>query len=156
MQIELLQEKDLSALQKMIVKTMQKSFVGFYPQHWIDYSISRQTTERLNMKRETMHFYVIKERGKIVACGAISGDYYGNTKEASLFSIFVDTDMQGRGYGRAIMKAIEGDEYFKRAKRIECPASINALPFYMHFGYKHKNDEIHFENGSFALEKFNN
>ena len=55
-----------------------------------------------------------------------------------------------------IITAIEKDEYYKRAKKIECPSSLNAVPFYIHMGYRHKNDELVFQFGEILLEKFNN
>ena len=50
---------------------------------------------------------------------------------------------------------LEDDEYFKRATRIEVPASMSAIPFYRKMGYEHKNGELVFNEGHFALEKFN-
>jgi len=35
-----------------------------------------------------------------------------------------------RKIGRKIIETLEKDEYFLRAKRIEVPASITAVPFY--------------------------
>lgn len=155
MKIELLKEQDIPELQKMIVRVMKKSFAGFYPPAWIEDAISHQTIERLKQKRQTLHFYVLKKYGKICACGAIGGDYYGNKNEANLFSIYVDPDCQGKGYGRAIIEAIEKDEFFTRASRIECPSSLNAVPFYCHMGYTHKNGQLICQYGEVYLEKFN-
>lgn len=156
MEIRLVEEKDIPNLQKMIVKVMAASLKGFYPDSWINYSISRQTIARLMEKAKTLHFYILLEGDEIYACGAIGGDYYGNTNEACLFSIYVDPSQQGKGYGRKIMQTLENDEYFRRAKRIECPSSLNAVPFYLKMGYKHKNGELICQNGEISLEKFNN
>ena len=54
------------------------------------------------------------------------------------------------------MNTLENDEYYIRANRIEIPASMLAIPFYKKFGYKHKNNELIYEDGHFKLEKFNN
>ena len=54
-------------------------------------------------------------------------------------SIFVDPDKQGKGIGRLIMNTLENDEYFLRAKRIEIPASITGVPFYLKMGYHYKD-----------------
>ena len=39
----------------------------------------------------------------------------------------------------AIAHNLEKDEYFLRAKRIEIPASITGVPFYLKMGYHYKN-----------------
>ena len=41
--------------------------------------------------------------------------------------------------GSKIIKTLEKDEYFFRAKRIEIPASITAVEFYRKKGYDYKN-----------------
>ena len=96
---------------------------------------------------------VIEENNEIVACGAI-GPYYGSEEESSLFSIFVASKYQGKGYGRKIIEVLEKDEYFLRAKRVEIPASMSAIPFYKKMGYEHKNGELIYSDGHFSLEKF--
>ena len=63
--------------------------------------------------------------------------------------------MQGKGIGKQIIKTLEQDEYFVRAKRIEIPASLVALPFYVKMGYKHKNGELILDGDNIKLEKFN-
>jgi N-acetylglutamate synthase-like GNAT family acetyltransferase len=84
------------------------------------------------------HFYVAEEAEKMIGCGAI-GPYWGREDESSLFTIFVLPACQGRGVGRRIVEALEGDEYALRAKRIEIPASITGLPFYQKLGYDFKH-----------------
>ena len=74
----------------------------------------------------------------IIGCGAI-GPYWGREDESSLFTIFVLPEYQGKGIGRAIIDTLEKDEFFLRAKRIEIPASITGVPFYLKMGYNYKN-----------------
>ena len=77
---------------------------------------------------------VVLEGDDIIGCGAI-GPFWGKEDESSLFTIFVDPDKQGKGIGRHIMNTLESDEFFLRAKRIEIPASITGVPFYLKMGY---------------------
>jgi len=50
---------------------------------------------------------------------------------------------------------LEKDEYFLRAKRIEVPASITAVPFYKKMGYDYKNGVAEpDEEGLVRMEKF--
>lgn len=65
-------------------------------------------------------------------------------------------EYQGQGIGRQIIQTLEQDIFFKRAKRIEIPASITGLKFYQKMGYSFKNgiDTID-DEGLYRLEKFN-
>lgn len=152
--IELVKESDFINLHKLIAKTCRISFEPYYPESFIEKVIQSLNIETLKRRAEWTHFYVFKENENIIGCGAI-GPYWGSEIESSLFTIFVDPDHQGKGIGRLIMQTLENDEYFKRAKRIEIPAGMVALPFYKKMGYTHKNGELNYEDGHFALEKFN-
>lgn len=154
MEISIIQENEIQEVSELINKTVRTCFVNYYPQSAIDKVVKSLDYEGVKKRASWTHFYVIKEKDKIVACGAI-GPYWDSLTESSLFTIFVDPDYQGKGYGRKIMETLESDEYFKRAKRIEIPAGIVAIPFYKKMGYEYKNNEMIFHDGHFALEKFN-
>ena len=138
----------------LIAKTARICFTDRYPQNEIENVVESLNYEGVKKRASWTHFYVIKEKNKIVACGAI-GPYWGSEIESSLFTIFVDPDCQGRGYGRKIIETLEQDEYFLRARRIEIPASMVAIPFYKKMGYDFKNGELIYDDGHFAMEKFN-
>lgn len=155
MKIELIKENEFEELHKMIAKTVKISFKIYYPQKSIDYLINEALTiNNLKMRANYTNFYVGKIDNKIIACGAI-GPYWGSETESSLFTIFVDPDYQKMGYGRKIMETLEKDEYFLRADRIEIPASMVGIPFYKKMGYEFKNGELIYDDGHFAMEKFN-
>ena len=148
-------ENDYQKTADMIARSVSYSaFAKFYPQASIDYIKETLNAKGVEKRASWTHFYVIEENDIIIACGAI-GPYWDSLTESSLFSIFVDSDYQGQGYGRKIIETLEEDEYFKRAERIEIPASMSALPFYRKMGYEHKNGELIYDDGHFALEKFN-
>ena len=155
MNIRLINNNDYANVADMIARSVSDSpFSKFYPQCSIDYIKESLNAEGVEKRASWTHFYVIEEDGKIIACGAI-GPYWDSLTESSLFSIFVDPEYQGKGYGRKIIEVLEQDEFFKRANRIEIPASMSAIPFYRKFGYEHKNGEIVYsrlnENLSYSL-----
>ena len=155
MEILLIKENEFKDTASMIERAVRFSqFSKYYPQIEIENVIKSLDEEGVKKRASWTHFYIIKENKKIIACGAI-GEYWGSKTESSLFSIFVDPDYQGMGYGRKIIETLEEDEYFKRAKRIEVPAAMSAIPFYRKMGYEHKNGELIYSEGHFALEKFN-
>lgn len=153
--IRLITEKDYKNVADMIARSVSNSaFTKFYPQQSIDYIKKSLDADGVKKRASWTHFYVIEKDNKIIACGAI-GPYWDSKTESSLFNIFVDENYQGQGFGRKIIETLEKDKYFKRAKRIEVPASMSAIPFYRKMGYEHKNGELVFDDGHFSLEKFN-
>ena len=153
--IRLITEKDYKNVADMIARSVSNSaFTKFYPQQSIDYIKKSLDADGVKKRASWTHFYVIEKDNKIIACGAI-GPYWDSKTESSLFNIFVDENYQGQGFGRKIIETLEKDEYFKRAKRIEVPASMSAILFYRKMGYEHKNGELIYDDGHFSLEKFN-
>lgn len=87
------------------------------------------------------------------------GPYWGSQTESSFFTIFIDPSYKGKGIGRKIIETLENDIYYKRADRVEIPASISGLNFYRHFGYGFKiNDKVKGnivdDEGEYRLEKY--
>ena len=152
--IRRLKEEDAQAVSGLIITTIRISNVEDYPAELMEELVETQTPEHVLQRASWTHFYVAEEDGEIIGCGAI-GPYWGREDESSLFSIFVHPDRQGKGIGRAIVEALEQDEFARRAKRIEIPASITGLPFYRKLGYDFKDgkEEID-EEQLYRLEKF--
>ena len=97
--------------------------------------------------------YVAVSGDKIVGTGSIA-PYWGSEKESILLTIYVLPEIIGQGIGTAIINALEQDEYFLRANRIEIPSSITAVKFYQKMGYGFKNGSIPDEEGIIPMEKF--
>ena len=133
-----IEESDAEAVSALIRKTISISNKKDYPEDIMDQLIESETPEHVLQMAGWTHFYVVLEGDNIIGCGAI-GPFWGKEDESSLFTIFVDPDKQGKGIGRLIMNTLESDEYFLRAKRIEIPASITGVPFYLKMGYHYKD-----------------
>lgn len=136
--IRRIEEIDAKAVSDLIRKTISISNKKDYPEDIMDQLIEIETPEHVLERSSWTHFYVVLEGDAIMGCGAI-GPYWGKEDESSLFTIFVDPDKQGKGIGRLIMNTLESDEFFLRAKRIEIPASITGVPFYLKMGYHYKD-----------------
>lgn len=133
-----IEDSDAKAVSDLIRKTISISNKKDYPEDIMDQLIESETPEHVLQMAGWTHFYVVLEDDNIIGCGAI-GPFWGKEDESSLFTIFVDPDKQGKGIGRLIMNTLESDEYFLRAKRIEIPASITGVPFYLKMGYHYKD-----------------
>ncbi len=149
--IELIKEEDINQTIKMMKNAcLNSQFAQFYPKKYIDNGSDYNT---LKSRAEKMHFYVIKLEDKVIACGGI-GPYWDKQDEAWIFSVAVDYNYQGKGYGRKIIEVLENDYYAKKSKRIEIHAAMSAIPFYKKLGYDHKNGDLSYQDGHFDLEKF--
>jgi len=100
------------------------------------------------------NMYVALLDDKIVGTGSISS-YWGSEDESILLTVFVVPEWHGVGIGSRIMDALETDELYMRAKRIEIPSSITARNFYMKFGYSYKGGIKKLDDeGYYRLEKY--
>ena len=138
MNIRRFEEQDAQAVSELIRKTIRISNAKDYPVDLMEQLIEAESPEHVLERASWTHFYVAEEQDNIIGCGAI-GPYWGREDESSLFTIFVLPEHQGKGIGRAIIDTLEKDEFFLRAKRIEIPASITGVPFYLKMGYNYKN-----------------
>ncbi len=148
---------DAQEVAQLVSNTMLTTNIKDYSKDYLTNDLKRLTSNDFIEKAQHFHCYVLfdDKTGKIVAVGSI-GPYWGKTDESSLFNIFVLPSYQHHGIGRKLIAVLEQDEYFKRAKRIEIPASITALGFYQKMGYSFKNgnDKVDDEQ-LYRLEKFN-
>lgn len=138
MNIRPFEQTDAVAVSELIRNTIRISNVKDYPIELIERLIESQTPQHVIERASWTHFYVVQQQKKIIGCGAI-GPYWGKEDESSLFTIFVLPEYQGKGIGRAIIDTLENDIYFLRARRIEIPASITGVPFYLKMGYHFKD-----------------
>ena len=130
--------EDSIELASVIAKTLRITNIKDYSKEYIENDISFLTSEKLIERSKWTNMYVACDGDMIIGCGAI-GPYWGKEDESSLFTIFVLPEYQGKGIGRKIIETLEQDEYFLRAKRIEIPASITAVNFYIKMGYNYNN-----------------
>ena len=138
MNIRRFQESDAAAVSELIRTTLQITNSRDYPPEIINALIERETPDHILQRASWTHFYVAEADSEIIGSGAI-GPYWDRQDESSLFTIFVRPDCQGKGVGKAIVETLERDPFALRAKRIEIPASITGLPFYLKMGYSYKN-----------------
>lgn len=100
------------------------------------------------------NMYVASMNDSVVGCGAISS-YWGKEDESLLLTIFVLPEYHGRGIGRKIVRKLEKDSFFTRAKRIELHASLTACEFYRKMGYDFKDGIKQIDDaGTYKMEKF--
>lgn len=153
MEIRMFQPENAVELEQVITETLKVTNSRDYSKECIEANIVSHSAEVLIERAKQGHMYLACDGLRIVGCGTIAG-YLGSQTESILLTIFVLPEYQGKGIGRQIIKTLEQDEYFLRAKRIEIPASITAVEFYRKMGYDYKNGVAGLDGEVYRLEKF--
>ena len=147
-------EGDESAICEVVKKDVLAENIKDYSKESIAHLIETHNEEFIKRRAKAFHAYVLTDDERIIGVGMI-GPYWDSLTESSLFTIFIDPDYKGQGLGRKIIETLENDEYYKRADRVEIPASITAVEFYKHFGWGFKkNGHIVDNEGIYRMEKF--
>ena len=141
-------ENDFDAVKEITKKTIKEIYPKYYPEGAVRYFLDHHSDEKITGDINKGTVYILEDDfGNDAGTVTISGN--------EIDRLFVLPEYQGKGVGRAIVDTLENDEYFLRAKRIEIPASITGVPFYLKMGYNFKNgisepDEEHL----IRMEKF--
>lgn len=145
---------DETAICEVIRKDVLAENIRDYSPDFINHLIESHNEDLIKRRANVFHAYVLTYEEKIVGVGMI-GPYWDSLTESSFFTIFIDPDYKGHGLGRKIIETLEEDEYYKRADRVEIPASITAVEFYKHFGYGFKKlGNIVDDEGIYRMEKY--
>ena len=153
--IRLFAESDAGAVQNIIHRGLREINGKDYPAELIEEYCAYFSLEKIKSQADSAHMYVVLSGDEIVGTGSVA-PYWNSKTESILLTIYVLPEMIGRGIGSAIINALEQDEYFLRANRIEIPSSITAVKFYQKMGYSPKNGVIPDDEGIVSMEKFRN
>ena len=151
--IRLFVESDAGAVQTIIHRGLREINGKDYPAEGIEEYCAYFTLDKIKSQANSAHMYVAVSGNKIVGTGSIA-PYWGSKTESILLTIYVLPERIGQGIGTAIINALEQDEYFVRANRIEIPSSITAVKFYQKLGYSPKNGIVPDDEGIVRVEKF--
>ncbi len=145
-------EIDVQAVQNIIHRGLREVNGKDYPAELIEEYCNYFTLEKIKSQAISAHMYVVAG-DQVVGTGSIA-PYWNSEIESILLTIYVLPEYIGKGIEAAVISALEKDEYFLRAKRIEIPSSITAVKFYGKMGYSPKNGIEPDEEGIVSMEKF--
>ena len=111
-------ESDAEAVQNMIHRGLREINGKDYPPELMEEYCHYFTLEKIKSQADSAHTYVAVAADKVIGTGSIA-PYWGSLTESILLTIYTLPECIGKGVGTAIVKALEQDEYFLRADRIE-------------------------------------
>lgn len=129
-------DADAEKISKLIGRNFIEINSNDYPFEEMIDKAKEFSPDKVRSRARGGHMYVVLDGSVIVGTGTIS-DYWGSTTESILLTVFVLPEYHRKGVGRKIIKALESDELFLRATRVEVCASITACEFYEKCGYRY-------------------
>ena len=146
-------EEDADIVSEIIRRNFLEVNIKDYPKDEMEHRAQMYNNKKVLELNSRGHFYVACIDDNVVGCGSVTS-FQNKEDESILLAIFVLPELQGKGIGTLIIKALENDEYYLRAKRIELWSSITAYDFYKKLGYSDINGikELN-EEGCYRLEK---
>ncbi len=146
-------EEDAQAVSDLVRAALLVTCAKDYPPEPLGTFARNQTAACMSERARATHFYVAAEGETAVGCGAVGPDET-NPDACCVYSFYVLPSRQGHGIGKAIMRRLEADELFRRARRATLHASKNALGFYRRMGFGFApGGETPDRDGLFVLER---
>ena len=147
-------ETEAKEISDMIQHSIMEMNVGDYDMEVLMDQVKFYTPDRVKQLASMGHTYVATENKRVVACGSIVAPE-DQPETAEIRSVFVMPEDTFRGIGRAIMTALETDEYYQNAKHIVVEASTSASDFCKKLGFNYVCGAPVFENRDHSrMEKF--
>ena len=128
MSIRKFKDRDAAAVSELIIENLKTVNIRDYSKELIDILSSYKTPKQVIESAGKSEAFVAVKRGSIVGVAMLRGN--------KIVNMFVQTQAQGKGIGRSLIKRIE-----KRAKKIRISelvvdATITAVGFYTRCGYR--------------------
>ncbi|NDV02469.1 GNAT family N-acetyltransferase [Pseudoroseicyclus tamaricis] len=123
---------DIAGIDAMMGRAWSRQMAGAYPPSLLILAvpyISRAQPALVTSGR----YYVAEEAGRILGAGGWSG---GEAGRGDVRHVAVDASAAGRGIGRALMERSIAAARDAGVTRLNCTATLNAVPFYEAVGFR--------------------
>jgi len=121
-------EADLGSLHRMICDTIDASYSGVYPFRAVQFFREYHSEKRIMERSQAGEVLIIERGGSVVATGTLSGN--------EIVVVFVKPDNQGQGYGKTIMRELEGRAKAKGLSDVVLAISLPSRKFYESLEYE--------------------
>src|SRR5262245_31075489 len=138
-------EDDAADISRVILAALRETNARDYPSSVIErveQSFGPDAVRELIRKRTV--FVAVTDR-RIVGTASLDA--------GSVRTVFVAPDMQGRGVGKLLMRAVEEAAREAGLQALVVPSSVTAEPFYAKLGFKAVRDSYHGGERTIIMER---
>jgi N-acetylglutamate synthase-like GNAT family acetyltransferase len=137
LQIRSYEARDLPQIRELISQNLLEVNSKVYPPNVITFLVERysEVVEKNEFQNFSQFLIVEDESHHILGCAGWK-PAENNSHHAYLSSMFIKVENQGEGLGSLLLNAIISDAKRANCPKIICAASLNAIKFYEHLGFK--------------------
>ncbi len=121
-------DRDAPAVSELIIENLKTVNIRDYSEELMNTLAAYKTPEQVIESAGKSDAFVAVKRGNILGVAMLKGD--------KIVNMFVQTQAQGRGIGRSLMRRIEKLAKKMRIPKLVVDASITAVGFYTKCGYR--------------------
>lgn len=122
------EKPDLSALGKLICRTIEISYRDAYPSRAIEFFKQFHSEEKIIERAASGKVLVIEQDGELVATASLNKE--------EIFAVFVDPKHQGIGLGKQLMGLLEDQARGNGVTETVLSISLPSRRFYERLGYQ--------------------
>ena len=128
MAIRRFRNRDAAAVSELIIENLRTVNIRDYSEELMNTLAAYKTPKQVMESAGKSDAFVAVKRGNILGVAMLKGN--------KIVNMFVQTQAQGRGIGRSLMRRIEKLAKKMRISELVVDASITAVGFYTRCGYK--------------------
>mgnify|MGYP000719454981 CR=1 FL=1 len=127
-------DADLVSLCRLIHKTIQVCYSGVYPDRAVQFFKEYHSENKILERSRKGEILGIDRHGVLIGTGALVG--------TEILGVFVEPEIQGRGFGKTIMNELERRAGAKGISEISLSVSPPARKFYEALGYEFLEEQF--------------
>jgi GNAT superfamily N-acetyltransferase len=130
-----MEERDILDVRELVCRTIDVSYRGAYSAQAIAFFKAYHSADNISKDTERGHALVATAGGRIIGTGTLL--------DGEIKRVFVDPEMQGQGYGGALMRALIAEAKAEGLGSVSLDASLVSRGMYEHLGFRFVRDGCH-------------
>lgn len=129
-------EEDIQDIQGLILRNIDEIMSKMHSKDVLEKIKMHTTIESLSSQLLWKKVYVVEDKDRIIATGALADFGTNNHPKYSVSNLFVLPELHLKGIGTLLIKQLIDDANEKNAFEIHVPSSRNGIEFYTKIGFE--------------------